>query len=131
MSEPDRTALLFGPYAAPDLNVGDVAVCLYRDCDVRVTSWTDAPIPWPRCSIVGRKGGSGLLVNRELARAVRSESSLAVQHHWGVNFRTVWLWRKALGATQWGTEGSRKLHQSLSEKGAAVLRGRGASGRGG
>ena len=33
----------------PQLKVGDVATCLYRDCDVVVTSWTDAPLPWPRC----------------------------------------------------------------------------------
>jgi hypothetical protein len=44
-----RLDLLFGPYKAPRLKVGQRAVCQYRDADVVITSRTDAPIPWPRC----------------------------------------------------------------------------------
>ena len=44
----DRLRLLHGPYQPPRLRVGDRATCLFRDCDVIVTSWTDAPISWPR-----------------------------------------------------------------------------------
>jgi hypothetical protein len=91
---------------------------------VIVTSWITAPIPWPRCRLVGGTGGSGLLVDEELARAVRNESSLAIQHWFGVSIRTVWCWQKAFGVTQWGTEGSRRLHQGLSAAGAEKLRGR-------
>jgi len=36
----------------------------------------------------------------------------------------VWKWRKAFGIGQWETEGSRRLHRTLSETGAAVLRGK-------
>jgi hypothetical protein len=42
-------------------------------------------------------GGSGLLVDAELTRAVRLESSVAVQYWWGVHPKTGWLWRQALG----------------------------------
>ena len=47
MTDRERVKLLFGPYKAPPLRRGDRAVCLYRDCDVIVTSWTDARIPAP------------------------------------------------------------------------------------
>jgi hypothetical protein len=41
--------LLAAPYTPPFLRRGDRATCLYRDADVTVTSWTLAPISWPRC----------------------------------------------------------------------------------
>src|SRR4029077_4985653 len=59
--------LLAGPYTPPPLRRGDRATCLFRDADVTVTSWTSAPIPWPRCCRPGTHGGvSGLLVTEEL-----------------------------------------------------------------
>src|SRR5262249_22534224 len=74
---PDR--LLHGPYTPPPLRRGDKATCLFRDGDVVITGWSDGPIPWPRCRRPGTHGGgSGLLVDEELARAVRLESSLAI-----------------------------------------------------
>src|SRR5262249_26675218 len=77
--------LLAVPYTPPSLRRGDRATCPDRDADVTVTSWTAAPIPWPRCCRPGTHGGgSGLLVTKELARAVRSESVAAVCHWWGV-----------------------------------------------
>jgi hypothetical protein len=113
--------LLFGPSRAPRLRRGDRAACLFRDADVVITSWTAARLPWPRCRLADGHGGSGLLVDEELARAVRRESSLAIQHWFGVSMRTVWCWRRTFGVTQWGTEGSR-LHQELSAAGAAKAR---------
>src|SRR5262249_31675142 len=59
-------------------------------------------------------GGSGLLVTEELVRAVRSESAVAIKCWFGVSTNAVWNWRRAFGVTQWGTEGSRRLHQALS-----------------
>src|SRR5579871_2338999 len=103
-------ALIGGPYRTPALRVGDVTMCLYRDCDVRITCWTDAPISWPRCGIIGQSGGSGLLVDEELLRAIRTESALALQHWWGVSDGTTTRWRRAFDVEQWGTEGSRILH---------------------
>jgi hypothetical protein len=49
----DRVRLLHGPYRAPKLHVGDRAQCLFRDCLVQVTAWTDARISWPRALPVG------------------------------------------------------------------------------
>jgi hypothetical protein len=78
MRDLDRVQLLHGPYTPPALNRGDPAVCRYRDAGVVVTSWSEAPIPWPRCQVPGQRGGSGLLVDAELARAVRCESAQAI-----------------------------------------------------
>src|SRR5262245_7813231 len=111
--------LLAGPYTPPPLRRGDRATCLYRDADVVVTSWTSAPIPWPRCCRPRTHGGgSGLLLDEELARAVRTESAAAVCYWWGETPGVVWRWRKALGVTRWGTPGSLLLHREVSERGA-------------
>jgi hypothetical protein len=64
------------------------------------------------------------LVDEELLLAIRSESSLALQYWFGVNYATVCKWRRAFGVSRWGTEGSQRLHQDLSERGAAKLRGK-------
>jgi hypothetical protein len=120
----NKPKLLHGPYRPPALRRGDRTTCLDRDAEVVITSWTDAPIPWPRCQRLGVRGGSGLLITEELVRAIRTESSLAIQYWWGVRMETVWRWRKAFGVSQWSTEGSRRLHQVLSEKGGAKVRGK-------
>jgi hypothetical protein len=56
LTDRDRLKLLLGPYQAPPLKRGDRAVCLFRDCLVIVTSWTDAPIPWPRSRALDSAG---------------------------------------------------------------------------
>jgi hypothetical protein len=122
---PERVQLLFGPYKAPPLKRGDRAVCLFRDCAVVVTSWTDAPILWPRCRALDSPGGgSGLLIDEELARAVRHESAAAVMFWWGASQRAVWAWRKALGVGRADSEGSRRLIQAAAEQGAEAIRAR-------
>jgi hypothetical protein len=124
MTNSDRRRLLHAPYHPPPLKRGDKASCLYRDCDVVITSWTDARISWPRCRAVHHKrSGPSLLVNEELLRAIRSESGLALKYWFGAGTHMVWKWRKAFGIPQWGTEGSRRLHKGLSEAGAEVTRG--------
>ena len=125
MDGPERVQLLFGPYKAPPLKRGDRAVCLFRDCAVVVTSWTDAPILWPRCRALDSPGGgSGLLIDEELARAVRHESAAAVMFWWGASQRAVWAWRKALGVGRADSEGSRRLIQAAAEQGAEAIRAR-------
>jgi hypothetical protein len=124
MHKADRHRLLHAPYHAPSLKRGDRASCQYRDCDVVITSWTDARISWPRCRAAHhRRSGPGLLVNEELLRAIRTESEVGIMHWFGVSAITVWKWRKAFGILQWGTEGSRRLHKVLSEAGAEATRG--------
>src|SRR6266566_3228369 len=123
MIDRERLKLLFGPYKAPRLRRRDRAFCLFRDCDVVITSWTDARISWPRCrALHHRRGRPGLLVDTKLLRAIQTESEAAIVYWFGVSPFMVWKWRKAFGIGQWETEGSRRLHQALSETGAAVLR---------
>jgi hypothetical protein len=64
-----------------------------------------------------------LLVDDELARAIRNESALALRDWWGVSVGVVARWRKALGVGWAGSPGSERLIRAASEKGAAVLRG--------
>src|SRR6187200_863296 len=120
----DKTKLLFGPYAAPSLHVGDTATCLLRGGDVVITRWTAARIPWPRCRAIGNRGGSGLLLDEELARAARHESAAAIQHGWGVTEGVVWRWKKALGVGRYDPEGSQRLHQQASQAGAEAMKDR-------
>lgn len=97
MNERERTKLLFGPYKMPRLRYGDRTFCLYRDTAVKVIGISSARIQWPRCRGLEQRGGQGLLVDEELARAVRHESAAAVSHWWGVGMGAVTAWRKALG----------------------------------
>jgi hypothetical protein len=73
----DRAKLPFGPYAAPPGQPARSAACLYRDCDVVVTGWTDARTPWPRCLPVGTKGHPSLLVVRGAGPRRRGQHPLA------------------------------------------------------
>jgi hypothetical protein len=94
------TRLLFAPYRAPALAVGARTTCLYRGCTVIVTGWTTGPISWPLCRRSQGRGRSSLLVDDELLRAIRSESAIAVIHHWRVSVTVVWRWRKAFGVAR-------------------------------
>lgn len=122
MNAAERYRLLHGPYHPPALRKGDRATCLYRDSDVIITGWSHEPISWPRCRALGTKGGSGLLVDEELARAVRCESALANRYLWGVSAKAVWNWRKALGVGRMDSEGSRRLILDASHAGADALK---------
>jgi hypothetical protein len=124
MNARERIKLLFGPYKAPALRRGDRSFCLYRDCDVVIGSWTAARISWPRCRALDcRAGGWGLLVDEELARAIRQESAAALVHWWGVHSSTVRLWRKAFGVGRMDNAGSRRLILAASEQAAEQVRG--------
>src|SRR5262249_4473819 len=126
MTNHDRVKLLYGPYQAPPLKRGDKATCLVRDCEVVVTSWTMARIPWPRCRPADdyRGGGAGLLVDEELARAVRHESAAAVMWWWGASMTAVCNWRRALGVGRINNEGTARLVKASAEKGGEAFKDR-------
>jgi hypothetical protein len=111
MTDADRFKLL-GTYATPRVCRGRVLWCEVRDCDVIVTGYSDACIPWP----VGRwprLTAKALVVYGDLARAVRTESNQAVCHWFDVIPQTVSKWRKSLGVrlTNAGTHRLRSDHQ--------------------
>jgi hypothetical protein len=95
----DKQRLLHGPYQAPALRVGDRTECLLRGTVV-ITSWTAARISWPRCLPVASKGHPSLLLDTELARAVRAEAAAAVMYWWGVSDGVIHRWRMFLDVTR-------------------------------
>ena len=120
----DRVKLLHGPYKAPRLRRGERAFCLFRDCDVVVTRRTDARISWPRCRpLEVPRTHPSLLVNKELARAIRHESAAAIRFWWGLSDGAVHRWHRELGVTRTSNEGTQRLICAASERGAEQLRG--------
>src|SRR5262245_41792191 len=118
---PRRPALLHGPYRPPAVRKGDRVFCQIRGSAV-VTSWSEAPLSWPRCRPLGACGsGVGLFVDDELARAVRCESALALRFWWGINSETVCRWRKALGVPR-VNEGTARLLQAQGARLAEFMR---------
>ena len=111
MADPEKVRLLFGPYRPPPLKRGDRAFCLFRGALVVVTGRTGARIPWPLCHLAGyrRPCGRGILVDDELARAIRHESATAVKYWWGVSRNTARRWRGAFGVGRRDNEGTHRL----------------------
>ncbi len=105
MIDSERFKLLYGPYSPPKFEPGDKLVCEYHGREITVNGMTGGPIPWPS----GRSNRRpSPIVCGDLIRAIRTESEIAVAHHWGVSQETVWKWRKALHVPRM-TNGSRRL----------------------
>ena len=112
-----------GTYTAPAVRRGERVTCLYRDADCVVTSWSNGHISWPRVRALETVGGSGLWVNEELAKAIRTESATALRCWFGVGVKAVWLWRKAFGVGGHATTpGSRNAIRAAAVKGAAAIK---------
>src|SRR5258707_5870441 len=118
---PDKCRLLHGPYRPPRLNVGDRTDCLMRGTVV-VTSWSDARISWPRCLPVQSKSHPSLLLDDELARAVRTESAAAVCFWWGVSHGVVERWRKLFDVDRVNNAGTHRLMQANAQAGAEAVK---------
>jgi hypothetical protein len=118
---PDKCRLLHGPYRPPRLHVGARTDCLMRGTVV-ITSWTDARISWPRCLPLQTKGHPSLLLDDELARAVRTEAAAAIRFWWGISHRVVRRWRRLLDVTRTNNPGTHRLVQASAEAGAEAIR---------
>jgi hypothetical protein len=66
-----------------------------------------------------------LLVDDELARAIRHESAAAIRFWWGVSVGVVWRWRKALGVGRMDNEGSARLMRAAAAMGGEAFGERG------
>jgi len=117
MSDADRYPLI-GTYTTPRFRYGARVVCQARG-EVEIVGLTDAPIPWP----IGKRGRhKAIVLYGALVKAVRRESSLAIQYWFGVGPFTVWKWRKALGVDR-NTEGTSLLFSEISQTNPAVIEG--------
>jgi len=87
--------------------------------EIEIVGLTDAPIPWP----IGKRGSiRAIVLYGALVKAVRRESSLAIQHWFGVGPFTVWRWRKTLGVES-NTEGTSRLFSERSQTNPAIVAG--------
>src|SRR5262245_43746885 len=119
---PPSPPKLIGTSAPPAVRKEEVVTCLYRDADCVVTGWQDAPIAWPRVRAREVRGGSGLWVNEDLLRAIRTERADALKYWFGVGTNAVWNWRKAFGISRFGTSGSKAAHAEVCRKGAEGIK---------
>ena len=101
-----RHRLHFGPYQTPRFRYGQRVQCAIRG-ELIVVGITDGRIPWP-IGKGGSRGNRSLVLYKDLVRAVRRESLVAIRHWWGVCPLTVQRWRRALDVPAM-TMGSRRL----------------------
>jgi hypothetical protein len=117
----NKYLLLHGPYRPPRLHIGARTDCQLRGTVV-ITSWTDARISWPRCLPLQSKGHPSLLLDYELARAVRTESAAAVRYWWGVSHGVVERWRKVLEVTRTNNPRTHQLMLEACRAGAEGIK---------
>ncbi len=113
MIDSERFKLLYGPYAPPKCKLGDKLLCEYRDLELTVRAITDGLIQWPSAF---RGKLRSPIVCGDLVRAIRTESELAVAHHWGVSSTTVVKWRRALNVPRMTNGSLRLVMDYASEK---------------
>lgn len=107
MDAQQRYQLLHGPYAPPAVELGDELECEIRG-PVIVRAWSEGPIAWP---LACRGGNPAYILCGDLIRAVKDESSIAIQHWFGVGKSTVCRWRKVLKVKR-ANEGTSRLHRA-------------------
>lgn len=105
--------LLYGPYLSPACKVGSRIEDVVRGPSV-VGGFSDAPLPWPthpNNSPLSRP--ASLVITAELERAIRAESSVALQYWLAVSGFTVTKMRRALGVGR-TTPGTRHRHAEVA-----------------
>ena len=90
-----KPKLTHGPYTSPDVKLSDAVTCAVRG-SVEVRGWHDkGAIGVPLGGVKGKRWS--ILVSHDLLRALRIETSRAIQFYWAVSEPTVAGWRRALG----------------------------------
>lgn len=106
MLDRQRFKLRFGPYRTPTFKYGAKVMDEIRG-EVEIVGLHDGPIAWP----IGKVGRSrALILYGDLAKAVRQEANIVVQHWWGVKHSTVQKWRRAL-RVEYTNAGTRELRR--------------------
>jgi hypothetical protein len=113
MIDSERFKLLYGPYKMPICKLGEKLLCEYRDKELSVKGITDGLIQWPSAF---RGKVLSPIVCGDLVRAIRTESEMAVAHHWGVCKETVRQWRRALNVPRMTNGSLRLVMDYASEK---------------
>jgi hypothetical protein len=103
--------LIAGPYRTPTCRPGGRFACVVNG-DRQIMGITDALIPWPYAFAQARV--RQLFVSGDLERAIRTESRMAVAHHWGVSTAQVESWRRALGVPRMN-QGTTRLWRELAD----------------
>ena len=93
MLDRQRFRLRFGPYGTPRFRYGAKVIDEIRG-EVEIVGLHRGRIVWP----IGKRGRhNALVLYDDLARAVRQEANIVIQHWWGVGTATVQRIRAAMG----------------------------------
>ena len=101
-----KVRLLGEPYLPPACRVDSVLYDVARDEYYKVGGWTDGRISWPRRK---KNGTPSLICTEELARALRTESAMAITYWWGMSQGTICTLRGLLDEVGKSTPGTKKL----------------------
>jgi len=109
---------LLGKYRTPTFRYGQ-RVEDERRGEVRIVGLSAGRVPWP----IGQQGAAkSLVLYRDLAKAVKRESVIAIRYWWGVGANAVHKWRKAF-AVPFNNEGTtaRRVAHGKSRHGRKAL----------